>query len=116
MQGFEILLQRLAGRDAHSDDGPTSDRLRQEVEARLTPLIRCAIERDVGAPALLRWVKQTLPQLGFAERNAPVMARRLCSSLIRQIDQRAVRSYDTVLERAPVAGRFTGAGCDTVLA
>ena len=82
MHGFETLLRRLAGQEPTA--GASPEGLRRQVESSLTPLIRCALERGVGAPALVRWVKQTVPVLGAGERTPAALARRLCTSLVRQ--------------------------------
>jgi hypothetical protein len=102
MQGFETLLRRLAGRGPEESASP--DGLRREVETSLTPLIRCALERGVGAPALVSWVRRTLPTMQSGERTASALARQLCSSLVRQLGPTGGRR-ETVRERGPTAGR-----------
>ncbi len=80
-------------------DGPASQRLQEEVEASLVPLIRYAMHRGVGLPGLVQWVRTTLPGLDERERTAPALARRLCANLLRQYEpspRRSVSSGDTV--------------------
>jgi hypothetical protein len=103
MQGFEALLRRLAGRGPEGD-GAAPEGLRREVETSLTPLIRCALERGVGAPALVSWVRRTLPTMQSGERTASALARQLCSSLVRQLGPTGGRR-ETVRELGPPRGR-----------
>ena len=60
--------------------------VRAELEERLTPLIRCVLRSGTGAPALVQWVRRTLPHLPAAEpeQTAPRMARLLCAELFRR--------------------------------
>jgi hypothetical protein len=83
MNPFENLLKTLADRGPETSEADRR-RVREKVESSLVPLVRCAIERGVGAPGLVHWVRRTLPGLGEAERTAPAIARRLCATLERQ--------------------------------
>jgi hypothetical protein len=83
MNPFENLIKTLANRGPTTDES-SRQQLREKVESSLVPLIRCVLQRGIGSPGLVQWVKRTLPVLGEAERTAPAMARRLCASLERQ--------------------------------
>lgn len=98
MVPFEDKLRTLAERK-RAADGPRCQRLQEEVEASLVPLIRCAMRRGVGVPGLVQWVRTTLPGLGERERTAPALARRLCANLLRQYEpnpRRVVSPGETV--------------------
>ena len=66
--------------------GPAPSGMRDEMEKRLTPLIKCVLRTGGGMPELVRWVRNTLPQLPAAshEQTAPRMARLLCAELLSQ--------------------------------
>jgi hypothetical protein len=66
---------------------------RAELEERLTPLIRCVLRSGTGAPALVQWVRRTLPHLPAAEpeQTAPRMASLLCAELFRRARPGAAR-------------------------
>jgi hypothetical protein len=98
MVPFESKLRTLA-EWKRAADWPASQRLQEEVEASLVPLIRCAMHRGVGLPGLVQWVRTTLPGLSERERSAPALARRLCANLLRQYEpdpHRSVSFGDTV--------------------
>jgi hypothetical protein len=98
MVPFENKLRTLAERK-RAADGLASQRLEEEVEASLVPLIRCAMHRGVGLPGLVQWVRTTLPGLSECERTAQALARRLCAKLLRRYEpspHRSVSTGDTV--------------------
>jgi len=104
MNSWDHSIQALAGRmnpDSQGESGQPG--MRAELEERLTPLIRCVLRTGAGVPALVQWVRRTLPHLPSAsvEQTAPRMARLLCAELFRP-----GKRQDTV------AGRL--AGVDTV--
>jgi hypothetical protein len=84
MNNWDQSLQDLSARMRR---GQTSAQptVRAEFEQRLTPLIRCVLRTGAGVPALVRWVRRTLPHLPPAEpeQTAPRMARLLCAELFR---------------------------------
>jgi hypothetical protein len=85
MVPFEDKLRTLAERK-HAADWPACQRLQEEVEASLVPLIRCAMHRGVGLPPLVQWVRTTLSGLGEGERTPAALARRLRANLLRQYE------------------------------
>jgi hypothetical protein len=98
MVPLENKLRSLAERK-RAADWPATQRLQEEVEASLVPLIRCAMHRGVGIPGLVQWVRTTLPGLSERERTAPALARRLCTNLLQQYEStphRSVSSGETV--------------------
>src|SRR5438045_4092375 len=83
MNNWDHSLQALS---AEMRRGPAArPAARAEMEERLTPLIRCVLRTGAGVPALVRWVRRTLPHLPSAgpEQTAPRMARLLCAELFR---------------------------------
>jgi hypothetical protein len=98
MVPFEDKLRALAERK-HAADWPACQRLQEEVEASLVPLIRCATRRGVGLPQLVQWVRTTLSRLGERERTPAALARRLCANLLTQYEvgpRQVVSSSDTI--------------------
>jgi hypothetical protein len=78
----------------HLGKGLAADprRFREDLEASLVPLIRCAIRTGFGAPPLVQWVRRNLPAdstgrpAGPApgpDKAAPLLARQLCAALLR---------------------------------
>jgi hypothetical protein len=62
---------------------------RETLEARLLPLVRCALRNRTGLPALVGWVHRNLVALEGGpppdpDRVAPGLTRLLCDVLLRQ--------------------------------
>jgi hypothetical protein len=83
MSDWDQSLQELTTRVRRGQAVPPA--ARAELEERLTPLIRCVLRTGAGVPALVQWVRRTLPNLPPAEpeQTAPRMARLLCAELFR---------------------------------
>jgi len=82
-------LQDLAARLGCGDE---PQRVREKLEAGLTPLVRRALRYGAGMPPLVRWVRSNLPRVeaGFdrtrpvdPDRAAAPLARLLCATLLR---------------------------------
>jgi hypothetical protein len=84
MNNWDNSLKTLAMRVRQGQAAPPG--VRDDLEERLTPLIKCVLRTGTGVPALVQWVRRTLPQLpsASAEQTAPRMARLLCAELFRQ--------------------------------
>jgi hypothetical protein len=98
MVPFEDKMRTLAERK-HAADWPACQRLQEEVETSLVPLIRCAMHRGVGLPRLVQWVRTTLPGLGERERTPAALARRLCANLLTHYEagsRHVASSSDTI--------------------
>jgi hypothetical protein len=85
-EALKSLARRLG---EHYPDNPQG--FREALEASLLPLVRCALRNRTGVPAVVRWVERNLPEqnrpadLAWA---APVMARKLCATLLSGYQQR----------------------------
>ncbi len=103
--GLRLLAAHLGGEFAANPQ-----RLRQDLEACLVPLIRSAIRTGVGAPPLVQWVRRHLPAAPSGrpagaprapahdpDATAPAMARQLCAVLIRHYQGRP--GQETVVGR-----------------
>jgi hypothetical protein len=92
-------LRALAVRLGRSyPDNP--QRFQEALEASLLPMIRCALRNGTGLPAVVRWVERNRPD--NPSGAAPVMARRLCATLVQQWQAHAGPSYaarETVVDR-----------------
>ncbi len=74
---------------------------REELEARLLPLVRRALRNRTGLPALVRWVDRNLAALGGGpspdpDRVASGLARMLSDLLLRQTGSRDRTAAETV--------------------
>ena len=70
------------------------------MEAMLLAMIRVALRTGLGRPAVVRWVKNTLPTMAGESRPgektdlewaAPCMARLLCSRMLQHVRAEPVR-------------------------
>lgn len=83
-------------------DASARQSLRQELEERLVPLIRCALRRGTGLPSLVDWVRGRMADLADSaepldpRQAAPRFARLLCAGLVRDLPR---SSQETVLGR-----------------
>jgi hypothetical protein len=98
---LRVLASRLGG---DLSQGP--QRFRENLEAGLVPLIRCALRTGLGAPPLVQWVRRQrangagdrpAASLNDPDATAPIMARQLCAALMRQVSPRP--SLETVVGR-----------------
>jgi len=97
-------LQALANRLGCGDE---PQRVRETLEAGLTPLVRRALRHGAGMPQLVDWVRDNLPRVEAgadrtrpvdADRAAPPLARLLCATLLRgRPDPRPVSAAETVV-------------------
>jgi hypothetical protein len=75
---------------------------RETLEARLLPLVRCALRNGTGLPALVGWVHRNLVALESGglppdpDRAAPGLTRLLCDVLLRQASSRHRHGAETV--------------------
>lgn len=99
-EALRILARQMGA------DGACS---REELEAKVTPLLRVVVQTGVGRPSLVQWVRDHLDLVAPVDRAgrhidarwaAPRLARLLCSQL---------------LEKVRVEGAMTGA-CETLVA
>ena len=100
MEVNQDSLMSLARR-IQQGDSQAQQPLRQELEARLVPLIRCAMRSGSGLPALVKWVRGQLADLAPADSQpldprqvAPRFARLLCAGLVRDLPLRS--NMDTI--------------------
>jgi hypothetical protein len=101
----DSALQTLADRMCCGDAPP--NRVRETLEASLTPLVRRALRSGAGIPQLVRWVQTTLPQIQAGqdrtrpvdpELAAPPLARLLCATLLGKRPTRPdVAIMDTII-------------------
>src|SRR5262245_560139 len=69
--------------------GAGMDEAREELEGRLSPLVRVALRKGVGAPDFVNWVRTALARLMDganvepADQFAPQITRLLCAELMR---------------------------------
>jgi hypothetical protein len=106
MNPFEDNLWTLADR-MREGDATARHRLREQLEASLVPMIRCALRTGRGVPAVVQWVRRNLSRLAAAhepgqqspdpERTAPALARLLCATLLEK--HRPRPAFDTVVGR-----------------
>ncbi len=105
---LRLLAERL-----RCGDRSAPQHHREAVEAHLRPLIRCALRRGRGLPALVQWVRQNLPRLVPAggpapppdpERAVPTLARLLCDALLERLQTPAHEARETVAD--PECGGF----------
>ena len=100
MDVSQDLLLKLARR-VQQGDLQARQPLRQELEERLVPLIRCAMRSGSGLPALVKWVRGRIADLTPAgaepldpRQAAPCFARLLCAGLVRDLPVRS--AMDTI--------------------
>lgn len=80
------LRQRLS--TLVSPNGSDPERLHQDLEGRLRPLVRLALRKHAGAPALVDWVQTTFSRITDGERAAPPehftpqITHLLCAALL----------------------------------
>jgi hypothetical protein len=85
-------LESLADR-ASQGDSTALHSLREELESDLVPLVRCALRRGAGLPALVNWVRGRFADLAdtpepLDERQAaPVIARMLCAGVMKNLSE-----------------------------
>jgi|SRR5262249_9026092 len=83
-----LEIRRRLGELAASH-GADADEARQELEGRLSPLVRVALRKGVGAPDFVNWVRTALARLKDganalpADQFAPQITRLLCAELMR---------------------------------
>jgi hypothetical protein len=83
-------LDTLADR-ARGGDHAAGRFLREELEVDLVRLVRCALRRGTGLPAVVRWARGQFADLADApgrldERQAaPVLARLLCHGVVNNL-------------------------------
>jgi hypothetical protein len=92
MNAIPDSLQTLAAR-ARQGDAAARQEFSRELEAGLVPLVRCALRRGTGLPALVSWVRKNADRLPAAEpldtaQAAPRIARLLCAGLVQQFEAR----------------------------
>lgn len=66
--------------------GSNSDRLRLALERRLSPMVRLALRRAIGVPALVAWVssaKQRLAATDDLDASTRIITRWLSAELLR---------------------------------
>jgi hypothetical protein len=103
------LFGNLAAR-VESGDAAAQPRLRAELESSLVPMIRCVLRRGTGLPQLVSWVQKNLSRARPAvhgedtpmdpDRAAPLMARLLSATLMRQLQSRTLSNraaWETVV-------------------
>jgi hypothetical protein len=98
-------LQILADRMGCGAAPP--QRLRETLEASLTPLVRRALRSGDGMPQLVAWVRTNLPRVDAGRDRArpmdpdcaaPPLARLLCATLLRgRPDRLAASATETVV-------------------
>lgn len=87
MDPVDVSLTALADR-VRVGDADARQSLRQELETRLLPLVRCALRRGSGLPAVVSWVRGRFEDLGDDSwhedpgQAAPRIARLLCARLV----------------------------------
>jgi hypothetical protein len=91
-------LNNLAQRARQGDDHARQS-LRQELEQRLVPLIRCALRTGAGLPALVKWVRSRVADLADSEsldprQAAARFARLFCANLEQGLP--AFTAHDTI--------------------
>ena len=88
----ETLAKLAAG--LRAGDVVARQRLRDELEVSLVPLVRCALRSGSGLPGVVHWVRrdphvwaEVQRSRGAArpEENAPRIARLLCDKLLRRL-------------------------------
>jgi hypothetical protein len=57
----------------------------QVLEASLTPLVRSALRRGLGQPALVRWVRSQVPAAPFSVPGQSAEVSRLTGELTRKL-------------------------------
>jgi hypothetical protein len=80
-------------------DPANPDRDREALEARLLPLVRCALRSGRGLPKLVDWVHGAARALAAPgpgpsadpDRAAPSVARLLCARLVQQLQAHPAR-------------------------
>jgi hypothetical protein len=78
-------------------DPGNPDRDREALEARLLPLVRCALRGGRGLPKLVDWVHGAARALAApgpgqsADRAAPRVTRLLCERLVQQLQAHPAR-------------------------
>jgi hypothetical protein len=97
-ESLQILARQLGQENVSS---------REELEARVAPLLRLVVRTGQGRPSLVKWVQRVLPQMAPAARMgrsvdpdwaAPRLARLLCSQLLQRIHvgRDTMASRDTI--------------------
>lgn len=104
MGSIHDMLFTLANR-VRQGDNQARQPLRQELEERLVPLIRCALRTGAGIPALVEWVRARAADLKEGSESldprhvAPRFARMLCAGLVRDTPVVAAMGQDTIRGR-----------------
>src|SRR5262245_6103883 len=77
-------------------------RLREKLEATLTPMIRCALRTGLGQPPLVDWIHQQLPLYGSGKEAGD--SSRLAAPLARVLSDRLIARLDPIHGRETVVG------------
>jgi hypothetical protein len=103
MNNHHDALRALAA-GLQCGDPANPDRDREALEARLLPLVRCALRSGRGLPKLVDWVQRSARALAAPgqsadpDRAAPSVARLLCARLAQQLQAQPARpAYETVV-------------------
>jgi hypothetical protein len=103
---FTDALRDLA-RQMYGPSGPDVPP-REQLEAMLVPMIRCALRSGRGAPPLVQWVRRNLPAVAAMsptgrgsdpEWVAPTMARLLSGRLLGRSRPDFTPAAETVVDR-----------------
>jgi hypothetical protein len=83
-------LVELATRASQGDTNALRS-LQKELESDLVPLVRCALRRGGGLPALVQWARGRFadltdtPEPLNARQASPLLARVLCVNIVRNL-------------------------------
>lgn len=72
--------------------GRSPEEQQRDLEKSLTPMVRLALRKGIGIPALVHWVRSTYlrlspnPHLGAPEQYAPQITRLLSATLLQPAD------------------------------
>jgi hypothetical protein len=99
MSTATVELRSLAAQ-ARRGNAEARAALQHELEDNLEPLVRCALRRGAGLPAVVQWVQKNAAALGTVDLSqaAPRIARLLSAGLIEELGPRERRpGLETVL-------------------